>query len=764
MELVQQIKSKLKEIKSEVKDVHPLLDQLFHKMDKIKHIEYKQGPSENGADFVLVKVDDILDTEEYIGVVVKKDAITKTAHDVTRQIDECITTPRIINGKKGIVLDEVWVITPGNITNNAQEYFLNKFRSTKIKFIDGEKLATLISKHIPQYFRGIPTVINNYLIKTKEKLANIEKNSQLTFHALSGVSIQQDLIPNDRLKYKDEDGRIRRPPSRTSMIKVLEKRSSVLIEGGMGSGKSTLLRSVASEMLETSEFEKNKRLPLYISFKSLGDNYNFNIEKLISDEIGDLHELEDEIKCVIFLDGVDESNHNLSDRISIIDRIIEYVDSQSSITLVMTSRNLDENAFKTKISHSFKSFQIAPLSLKQIIRVLEDTCKSVNIRTKIIEDLKKSAMYKKLPQTPIAAILLAKLINENERDIPSNLTELYAKYTELALGRWDIDKNINTQKEYSICNAVTKRIAKHFIEYDLMQISLNEALQFFTDYLSERNLGQNAKEVFNRLVDRCELFYIDSSNDTFGFKHRTFVEYFYALNLLDHNNVNINEESFELYWSTIFFFWIGLKKDCPNELIKFADVAPSQERTSLLKIINFGNILLAGYESTNDSIEYSIERVFTEASDFLIDIISGKIKSRLSVFSEMQLTALFRQLMSESYGYEFFSNAISLAMISVSENRELSERQKVTTLFMLDTAQASPIDDKLFDNIANSTLIGHAPLSIQLAIQHEAKDRKVHNIHIRKVQRNIKKMLSDRAAKALIKTIYERPVNKLNLK
>lgn len=566
------------------------------------------------------------------------------------------------------------------------------------------------------------------------------------------------------MKYKDEENRIRRPPARISITKVLEKRTSVLIEGGMGSGKSTLLRSAASEMLATSEFEKNKRLPVYITFKNLGDKYNFNIKMLISDQIGDLNELDEEIKCVIFLDGIDESNHNLNDRISIIDKIIEYVDTQNNITLVMTSRSLDENAFKTKISHSFKSFQIAPLSLKQIISVLEETCKSVNIKTKIIEDLKKSAMYKKLPQTPIAAILLAKLINENERDIPSNLTELYAKYTELALGRWDIDKEINTQKEYSICNAVTKRIAKHFIEYDLVQISLNEALQFFTDYLNERNLGLDAKDIFNRLVGRCELFYIDNSNHTFGFKHRTFVEYFYALDLYDHNNVDINEESFELYWATIFFFWVGLKKDCPNELIKFANVAPSHERTALLKIINFGNMLLAGYESPNNSIEYSIQKVFTEAADLLNNIISGNVKSRLSVFSEMQLTALFRQLMSESYGYEFFSNAIDLAMISVSESIEFSDRQKVTTLFLLNTAQASPIDEQLFDNIADSALIGHAPLSIQLAIQHEAKDRKIHNSHIMKVQRNIKKILSDRAARGQIKTIYERPVNKLNLK
>ena len=759
--MTQKIKQHLKNIKSEVNEVHPLLEMLFEKMQQITQVEYKQGPSENGADFVLVKADDLLDIEEYIGVVVRKDGIKKTSDDVYRQIDECITTPRIINGKRGIVLDEVWVITPGNITNSAQEYFQNKFSSTKIKFVGYEKLAHLINKYMPDYFQGVPLAINNYIIKTKEKLTNIEKNSQLTFHALSDININQDLIPIDRLKYKDGSGRKRRPPSKTNLFKALEKKSSILIEGGMGSGKSTLLRNAAAEMLNPDEFEKSQRLPIYIAFKDFGTKYNFITKDLISKEIGNVDE---ELKYILLLDGVDESKHDLSERAKIIDSIIEFIDSQPNMSLVMTARNLDENAIKSKLSHSFKTFQIAPLSLKQIVNVLEDTCKTVNIKNKIIEDLKKSALYKALPQTPIAAILLAKLLNENQHDIPSNLTELYSKYTELALGRWDINKNLNTQKEYSVCNSVTKLIAEHFIKYDLTKISIEEALGFFSDYLKDRNLGLDAADIFDRMMERCELFYIDESSGTFGFKHRTFIEFFYALHLSDENNVTITEEAFELYWATINFFWVGLKKDCPKAIRAYADVKTTHERTRILKIINLGNILLAGYESPNDAIEHAIEKVFIESAQFLNDTIEGKTDTRLAAFSEMQLTAIFRHLMADSYGYDFFASAIDNAMLAISSKKSLSDKDKATTLFLLNTAQTAPVIDKLFDSIAETNLINTAPLSVQLAIQHEAKDRNIHNEHIKKVQRNIKKILSDRAATNHMKTLYDRPLNKLNLK
>ncbi|MFT6910566.1 MAG: energy-coupling factor transporter ATP-binding protein EcfA2 [Oleiphilaceae bacterium] len=762
MDTTRRIREKLKLLDKEVQDVHPLLDMLFSKMDRIIRYEYKQGPSENGADFVLVKQDDILDVEEYIGVVVKKDGITKNSHDVNRQIEECITTPRTIDGRKGIMLDEVWVITPGNITQNAQEFFLNKYKSTKIKFIAANKLADLIEKYIPAYFQGIPLNVNNYLIKTKESLLNIEKNSQLTFHSLGEVSVEQDLIPNDRMKYKDDDRATRRrAPSKTNIIKVLEKKSSILIEGGMGSGKSTLLRNTAKEMLNPEEFEKNNRLPIYITFKELGEKFNFSIESLIIER---LREIAEDLQYVIFLDGIDESNHDLRERLKYIDNIIEYTDSQPNISLVMTSRNLDENTFKTKISHTFKSFEIAPLSLRQIIKVLEQTCKSLNLKNRIIEDLKKSTMYKKLPKTPIAAILLARLINDNQHDIPSNLTELYSKYTELALGRWDVSKELNTDKEYSICNSVTKRIAHHFIKHDLIQISIQEALYFFEEYLKERNLGLEPKVVFDRLLKRCELFYVDENANSFGFKHRTFVEYFYAQNLLDNGGTKITEDSFELYWATINFFWIGLKKDCPEELLLFSDVVPSHDRTKLLKLVNLGNLLLAGYESPNQTIQYAIKNIFIEAATLLTELIDKKVESRLSAFSEMHLTCIFRHIMSDSYGYEFFSDAIDNAMLSISSDPSIDKRIAATSLFFLNTAQALPIIENLFDNVANTNLIGHAPLSIQLAIEHEAKDRNIHNAHIKKVKRNLKKVVSDRATIAQMKILYERPLNKMNLK
>lgn len=76
--------NKIKSLDDEVKELHPVLDSLFRAMPQIKNVQYTQGARENGADFVLVKNDELLNVEEYIGVVVKSSSIRQGSDDVHR--------------------------------------------------------------------------------------------------------------------------------------------------------------------------------------------------------------------------------------------------------------------------------------------------------------------------------------------------------------------------------------------------------------------------------------------------------------------------------------------------------------------------------------------------------------------------------------------------------------------------------------------------------------------------------------------------------
>lgn len=113
-------RQRIQSISDEVNELHPLLRKLFEKHPKVSRVEYTHGTEEMGADFVLTRMHDVLNTTEYVGVVAKRGKILQDTSSVVRQIAECSVPRRIEGGKKEVVLSEVWVICTGIITHNAQ--------------------------------------------------------------------------------------------------------------------------------------------------------------------------------------------------------------------------------------------------------------------------------------------------------------------------------------------------------------------------------------------------------------------------------------------------------------------------------------------------------------------------------------------------------------------------------------------------------------------------------------------------------------------
>jgi hypothetical protein len=96
--MLEQTKSGIAAIASEVLELHPLLEALFQEHPKISRVEYTHGPYEMGADFVLTRTHDVLGTPEHIGVVAKVGKLDVKLEDVIRQIDQCTDVRRKIDG------------------------------------------------------------------------------------------------------------------------------------------------------------------------------------------------------------------------------------------------------------------------------------------------------------------------------------------------------------------------------------------------------------------------------------------------------------------------------------------------------------------------------------------------------------------------------------------------------------------------------------------------------------------------------------------
>ena len=176
---------------------------------------------------------------------------------------------------------------------------------------------------------------------------------------------------------------------------------------------------------------------------------------------------------------------------------------------------------------------------------------TLKIPNRLVDDLANSGLFKQLPHNPIAAALLANILKQEKYELPSSLTELYAKTVELMLGRWDERRQISTEKQYKASERLARLLARHMIDNQLVYMSKNEIKEMFHSFLADRQTGISLDETFDYLINRSTLFGVFEDTDAVFFKHRSFAEYLYAKDAYETRNLEINTRAFDTYWSNI---------------------------------------------------------------------------------------------------------------------------------------------------------------------------------------------------------------------
>jgi energy-coupling factor transporter ATP-binding protein EcfA2 len=519
-----------------------------------------------GADFVLAKQHDIFKHINHIGIVAKVGKLHQNFSDVERQIAECLTIPRFFrDGKEEIYISEVRVVVTKNITGGAQKKIRANFKSSKIEFISGKRLEELIDEYLPIFWTDLSLQVSDYLKTLEEKTRELDQSLNLFDFADNDLYIEQDIYERVELDYRQLKSRRKSKNKKVNINREIEKEKLILIEGGMGAGKSKLLRQLVLNYSKPDVFKETNLFPIFITFRQLSDDFDANLDALIQSKLPpQLQEAISDCTYIILIDGLDEKKFTQDEQLATLEKIKQQVLETPNIKAVITTRRLSALEKAHDINRQIARYDLRPLTLNKTIEFIQALCSRLNVKNRIIEDLKKSPLFRELPRSPIAAILLAKLLNENSEELPSNLTELYSKYSELMLGRWDVKKGLHQSgKEYETLNNVVMQLARYSIENEIDIFSVSDAKNILNSYLDKRNLELDSGELFDNLITRSEIIVADSDQLTLKFKHRTFAEFFYAKSLLKEEDFTIDERAFEFYWMNTYFFHLGIRKDCP---------------------------------------------------------------------------------------------------------------------------------------------------------------------------------------------------------
>ena len=375
---------------------------------------------------------------------------------------------------------------------------------------------------------------------------------------------EQEALEHDRREYFQQPSR-KVLEAINSQIPDFSEKSGILqravILGDPGAGKSTLLQYLAlewvesqtSEVFETSEV--SARLPLLIELREYaiaqahsfldflhrgrGVDWQFDQQQL--------HQYLQEHPTLVMFDGLDEV-FDRPTQAAITDDIIRFAQQYPHAQILITSRIIGYNP--ERLQHAgYRHFTIQPLDTDEIHEFIDrwytlalgNDLDKDRLVTRLKEAITNSQAIRNLADNPLLLTMMA--ILNRRQELPRDRADLYDQASRVLLYHWDVDhKKLNLPLD--TIGRREKQEMLRLIAYDMQAgdeglkgnlISADRLTRILTDYLRDQGFSE-PREKANKLIDQLRhrnFILCDRGADTYGFVHRTFLEYFCAVEIVN---------------------------------------------------------------------------------------------------------------------------------------------------------------------------------------------------------------------------------------
>ena len=336
----------------------------------------------------------------------------------------------------------------------------------------------------------------------------------------------------------------------SKVLKAVAESKWVVILGDPGSGKSTLLQYLALKWVEqqTTEFPllielreyALSRASNFLEFLHKGHGVDWQFDQIR------LHEQLNEQPTLVMFDGLDEV-FDRPTQAAISDDIIRFAQKYPLARIIITSRIIGYNP--ERFQHAtFRQFTLQPLDETEIHEFIDrwydlsmggDPDK-VRLKQRLKDAITNSKAIQNLADNPLLLTMMA--ILNRRQELPRDRADLYDQASRVLLYHWDVDHKrlnlpidaIGRREKQDILRAIAYEMqaGKEGLKGNL--ISADHLIHILTNYL--RNEGYSeSREKANRLVQQLRernFILCYRGADTYGFMHRTFLEYFCAIEIV----------------------------------------------------------------------------------------------------------------------------------------------------------------------------------------------------------------------------------------
>lgn len=527
-------------------------DQIVRPLYLLKGLEHGKdvcGPTEDGKDCYFFGKDAFRPRILYAIQTKRGDIKMSSSHRenvavVAAQLQTALTTPvRDLVTKEKLFPDCVVLVVSGEVNDKAQTHIVEQVKDPRVMFIDCNQLINEIDQLMPEIWYGIDTKTVPYLRRLRQDL---EARSDFIDVSELGVDNSRGFPSTDDSyiqlylhryseKVTREHGHVKRVPDIEQIpIQDVLQRSErlILISGEAGSGKTHSLRRIAIVLIDKAFQEKGSPdIPVFISAAELARN-NDRILDDVARHAARLNpdgswpfskESLDLGNVTVLIDGFDEvAVPEL--RESLLERLAAFHAQYPRCRIILTSR---DHTFlhETTQRVPFVRFHISPINFNQTKRLVERLSRGKSLSTDATNELlRRLENVHGLELNPLLVTVFVSTSDYQRQDIPANITELFKKFTEMMLGRWDQSKGLAQQFHAPLKDFLLSQLAFTMHRAKSVSIALAAAEEIIANELRERGHETEVSQLFEEIVYRSGLIRIVDGE--LQFRHLLLQEFF----------------------------------------------------------------------------------------------------------------------------------------------------------------------------------------------------------------------------------------------
>ncbi|MFG6100958.1 NACHT domain-containing protein [Leptothoe sp. EHU-05/26/07-4] len=357
------------------------------------------------------------------------------------------------------------------------------------------------------------------------------------------------------------------------VLEVLRKSQKSVILGDPGSGKSSLLQYLALEWVEG----KTEVLPLLIELREFAIAPSANFLEYLHCGQGvnwqfdqkQLHQHLLEFSTLVMFDGLDEIfDHHIQH--TVISDIVRFCQKYSKAQVLVTSRIIGYNPEKLQQS-GFRHFTIQSLNINEIHSFIDcwydlsidNEPDKVMLKERLKLAIASSRAIANLADNPLLLTMMT--ILNRRQELPRDRIDLYEQASHVLLHHWDVDHK-RLQLPMGVIGRREKQEILRLIAYEMQSreeglkgnlIEIDRLTRILTAYLRDQGFStprEKANQLIQHLRERNFILCYRGA-DTYGFVHRTFLEYFCAVEIFNRfekqqliDFEQLREEIFGQHW------------------------------------------------------------------------------------------------------------------------------------------------------------------------------------------------------------------------